>query len=82
MNIVFVLDKNYSSYLEVALKSVHYHHHDVNIYIIHDGISRAELTRVGQYLAHRGNSLYDLYIEDVLQIWNLTVFLLWLKSGK
>ena len=65
MNIVFVLDKNYSSYLEVALKSVHYHHHNVNIYIIHDGISRAELTRVGQYLAHRGNSLYDLYIEDV-----------------
>jgi len=51
MNIVFVLDKNYSSYLEVALKSVHYHHHNVNIYIIHDGISRAELTRVGQYLA-------------------------------
>ena len=52
MNIAFVLDKNYSSYLAVALKSVHYHHHNVNIYIIHDGISRAELTRVGQYLAH------------------------------
>ncbi|EGT80812.1 putative transferase-like protein [Haemophilus haemolyticus M21639] len=65
MNIVFVLDKNYSSYLEVALKSVHYHHHNVNIYIIHDGISRAELTRVGQHLAHRGNSLHDFYIEDV-----------------